>query len=190
MNKLLTATLIILMVSVVFLYFWGVPPIQRYMKNQDRISQLKDLVEAQKESVSQMKDLKERISDQYQEPLNKVAAALPAYADTPSLLQFLEKTARENGVVLAKVGKISVGGGAQQKSSEPEGESAGSKVSIKKMTLHISVNGDYNSLNSFLLNLERNARLIEITNLNTSQSDKGNQPQLPQYDLTLKTSFY
>jgi|SRR6056297_237202 len=189
MNKLLTATLIILVISLIFLYFGALSPIERYFQNQDRIAQLRDLVKAQKQSVTDMETLKKELNDNYKQPLEKVAAALPAYADTPSLLQFLTETSQKHGVVLSKIGKISIGGGAQ-KSSEESGATSESTVNIKKMTFHISVNGSYDSLNSFLLGLERNARLIEITNLNTSQGGDKTKANLPKYDLTLTASFY
>jgi len=156
------------------------------MKNKARINQLENLLTAQKESVTHMEDLNEKLTQEYQDPLDKISSALPLYPDAPSLLQFLTLKAQENGLVLSSIGRVSLASGGQAKTTEEKEQSS----PIQKISLSLSVGGDYGALKSFLQNLENSSRLIEISNLRTTAKGGTGEESISHYSLNLQASFY
>lgn len=89
--------------------------------------------------------------NEYQPELNKINTALPDEFFLPSLLNFIQKSCTESGLLFKKLGDYTIK------------EKADSKV--KEIHLSLEVVGSYSSFKNFLSVLEKNSRLIEIDSL-------------------------
>jgi Tfp pilus assembly protein PilO len=98
---------------------------------------------------------------EYEEPLAKINSALPNDPLLPSTFNYLQVTASQTGLIIEEVlvgSAYAFGSQAQTRtSSVPAVES-----DIKATDISVSLSGSYQSLKSFISEIEKSARLIEI----------------------------
>jgi len=125
-----------------------------------------------------------------QDDIKKIDDALPSYPSLGNLIYFLQKTAKDNGLMVKDL--------FLSKSSQG---SAGSNVSdnVKDIVFSINLLGDYASLEGFAVSLEKSSRILEITNISfgsasaPSLESSQSQFQIQQtysFNLQIKTHSY
>ena len=115
------------------------------------LQERKEELKLKQDYFNNLKTLSEALKN-YDEQVAKIDSALPEHPSLPSLLNFFQSTAAQNGLVLKDVGKFAV----VSNKEKPE---------IKEMSLEIMTTGSYPQLKTFLADIEKSSRLIEIENL-------------------------
>jgi Tfp pilus assembly protein PilO len=89
---------------------------------------------------------------QYQEPLSKIASALPDDSSVPSLLSFLQSTAVQTGLLLERIDL---------------GEIISSEDTNIPKEIHVAIQlkGSYQSMKDFISAVENSARLVDVEKL-------------------------
>lgn len=127
------------------------------------------------EYYQELSFLSEKLKREFPEELEKISSALPTNPSPPSLYQFLQKTASENGLILKSIGSFSI---------SPSTALPG----IKEITLSsLEFSGSYSSFKNFLSALEKNSRIIEVENISFSAPTEG---EMLDFKLTIKTHSY
>lgn len=100
-------------------------------------------LQSKQEYFSAVKEISKQL-EEYPDALAKISSALPETPSLPSLFNFLQLSASQNGLVL---GEITLGG-----------SSKGEILVMAKLM------GDYPAFKNFLMVLENSARIIEVEN--------------------------
>jgi Tfp pilus assembly protein PilO len=139
------------------------------LKIQQKEKELKDL----EDYISHLK----KISLQLQEfapQLTKIDQALLKDSYLPNFFDFSQKLAAESALGLDQV---IIGPTTPFKGKE----------NIKAREVNIKLSGQYPNFKNFLINLEKNARLIEVKKLYFSSKSL---KEVPKYDLTIQVYSY
>ena len=110
-----------------------------------------------------------------QDDVDKIDNALPQNSDLGQVVYFLQKTAKDNGLIMKDL--------FLSKSSLSNVQSN----SIKDIIFSIDLSGDYISLEGFIRSLEKSARLFEITNISFGSTGKST---LQSFSLQIKIHSY
>lgn len=162
-SLLITLTLVFLLIL----------PISKEIKSfQFEIEQKKAEIQYQEEKISHLNNLLEKLN-QYQPELQKINLALPADPSLPSLFNFIQKKALENGLILEDISAFSI---------NPL------KERIKQINFQLKFTGFYPGFKNFLSDLEKSARITEIEELSFSVPIKKEDPT--SYQLKIKTYSY
>lgn len=156
MNR--TTTIVIcLLLSLALGFFLVWPKAQEF--RHKKVDALKKESEFRnlKESLSEIRLLSQGL-EEYSNELSKIETALPLRLSLPSLINELQKTASEHGLILKS---YSLG-------SFPKEESG-----IKEFSLSLGLSGSYSAFKDFLFVLERSSRLIELENVSFSSPEQG-----------------
>jgi len=164
-----------LFIILLLVFFLVVPEYNKFSQLQTQLGEKQAEYRAQYDYYAAIsktyEDLQSRQSD-----VNKIDTALPQDPILGKLIYFLQETARVNGLNVKDLflSKLS---------------SAGGKTSVgivKDIGLSMDVSGDYGSLESFMISLERSARIFEITSISFGSSS--NPPY--NFSLQIKTHSY
>ena len=126
----------------------------------------------------------------HQGDIKKIDDALPKNSDLGKIIYFVQKTAKENGMLVRDL--------FLSKSSSGNAE-AGVSNNVKDIVFSIDLLGDYPSLGKFIVSLEKSSRIFEITNISFGSSSVSlpgssqSQPQSQQtysFSLQIKTHSY
>lgn len=119
--------------------------------------------------------------------IKKIDDALPQDPDTGRIVYNLQKMASESGLMVKSL--------FLSKSSQ--GTSQAAKSSMKDISFSMNVLGDYHSLQTFLIAMEKSSRLFEVTNISfgsASQIPQGSgqfqSQQAYSFSLEIKTHSY
>lgn len=145
--------------ALIFSIFFTFPKYQEITNLRGQIEEKRIAFQYQEEYLQNLRDLGKKLED-YKEPLEKVKSALPEEPDIPSLFNFLQKAASENGLILEGTDTFSV---IPPKTEEELGE----------VQVAFSVSGLYPSFKNFLNTLEKSARLIELETVSFSSLKEG-----------------
>ncbi len=172
MNKTV-AIIIFSFLAIFLLVFLVFPKYQDLISLQAKTQRIKTNLEELQGYIS---DLQKTAKDleKYNEVLSKIDSALPLELFLPDLINHLQKTSAENGLIFKD---FSPSGG------EPLEEGS----DIKKHYLDITVIGSYPAFKNFLSALEKSARLIMIENISFSTPG---EEELFSFLLTLKFYSY
>jgi Tfp pilus assembly protein PilO len=112
---------------------------------------------------------------QYQEPLSKIASALPTDSSVPSLLNFLQSIAGQTGLLLERIDL---------------GEIVSSEDTsiLKEIRINLQLRGSYQSMKDFVSAAESSARLVEIEKL--SFEAPADEEESPTIRIDVKASSY
>jgi len=161
--------------------------------------------------VSYFSDL-QKISQElqkYQTPLSKIDQALPKTSLLPEILNFIQRTSSQSGLLLKEISPVSVGVEVKDTETKKEILEEGTapaplevkKSQIKETKINLDLIGDYSSFKNFLSVLEQSARLFEVEKASLSSTSraeaKGGEEGLPsstkegaKFDLVIKTYSY
>ncbi|MBU4299403.1 type 4a pilus biogenesis protein PilO [Patescibacteria group bacterium] len=156
MNR--TTTIIIcLLLSLALGFFLVWPKGQEFRQGKAEIQQKETEFRNLKGYLSELRSVSEELQ-KYPTELSKIETALPSRFSLPSLINGLQKTASERGLILKS---YSLG-------SLPKQESG-----IKELPLALVLSGSYSAFKDFLFVLERSSRLIELENVSFSSPEEG-----------------
>lgn len=183
---LFTATLFFL--AILGLLFLVQPKYQAFkqLKAQERFQQTQ--VENRERFFAQLEEISQRFEG-YGEALDKINSALPSSPQMSLLLNFLNKTAEKNGLLLKEIGPVTTSKLSPQEIEKIRGkETAQGGKELKETRVSLEILGDYPSFKNFLAALEKSARLIEIENVkfNTLKTGAG----LFRFNLQIKVYSY
>ncbi len=127
------------------------PKYQSLREVQNSINAKKIELEAQEQYFADIDAIKAKLAE-YNAETSKIDSALPDSLSLPSLLNFVQQACSQSGMILESVSPFTI---------------AASKdlVNVKQTELSLRVSGSYASLESFIVNLEKSARLIEIEDI-------------------------
>ena len=173
MNRPITIT-ICLLVAMAFGIGLVFPKYKDLKILQEQIAQKEAELRTKDEYFLNLNNLLEALKlERYSDSLSKIDTVLPADFLSPSFFDFLQKTSSENGLVLESIGEVS-----SKSSKEREG--------LKEYSLSLSLIGSYSSFKSFLLSLEKTARLIETESFSFASPQKENE----LFSFGLQIKFY
>lgn len=156
--------------------FFFVFPEYRNLKNlTTEVREKKAELQYKKEYYSNVKRISEELK-KYESEISKIDSAFPSRPFLPSLFNFLEKTAIQNGLILKQIGKFSI---------TPSKEN----LEIKNIYIEIIAGGSYPAFKNFLSALEKTARLVEVENIVFS-SPTLEEEKLFSFELKIKTHSY
>jgi Tfp pilus assembly protein PilO len=163
----------LILIAVAGYYFW----LPEYYECKDLSKFLKE----KKEMISQEESYLNELNDQLNEISNRqenfslIESALPSDPSLPALFNFMITTAGENGLSVSSIGTSSSG-------------ASSSSSALKQLFIKISASGPYTSLKSFLQDLYKNSRIIEVNNVDFASSDK--DPKIFNFNLQLQTNYF
>jgi len=156
-RNIIIAILLILAILIGAFLIW--PNYQRLKNLQIQIERTKTSLQESERYYNELTLTLQRLKE-FEPELSKIEMALPSYTSMPSFYNFIEKTSRENGLILRKV------------DSNPAKDSV-IKPEIKEIGVSASLSGTYSSLKNFLVAIEKNSRMIEIDKISFSPPGKG-----------------
>jgi Tfp pilus assembly protein PilO len=142
-----------------------VPKYQNLKIAQSKVKEKGTELQAERKYFSEIAEAKEKLK-KFEEELSKINSAIPAEPSLPSLGNFLQIAASQNGLVLKKIMP------SLTSSLKEEFIKKGFSSQIKETGVNLTVSGDYPSFKNFLSNLEKTSRMIEIESISFSGSEK------------------
>ena len=159
--------------AIVFLlgYFWIFPQYQDLQEVNAELRNKRAELQQKEDYFSKIEKAAQAL-ERYKTELSKIDSALPSEPSLSSILNIVERSATENGLILRDVGDFKV--------ADFERES-------REIRLEIGLVGAYPALKNFLSALERNSRLIIAENIIFS-TPKPTEPFI--FNLIVKTYSY
>jgi len=108
------------------------------------------------------------------EDLKKIDDALPTDPAYGKAIYFLQKTAKENGLLVKNLFLAK---------SSPTAVNPNLSGNVKDIVFSADLSGNYEALESFIVALEKSARIFEITNISFSSTSDN-------FNLQIKTHSY
>ena len=169
------AIIIGLVISLILVVGFAFPKYQDLKLLKSKIKAKEVELQIEKNYFSEIGKAKEKLK-KFEEEISKINSALPPDPYLPSLCNFLQLAASQNGLVLKKIMPSLTG---------LLGEEKGFSSQIKETGMNLTVAGDYSAFKSFISNLEKTARMIELESISFSSSEK----EAP-IDFNLKIKVY
>ena len=158
--------------AFVLLLSLGFSLYQDWQNLQLEITQKSAELDSRRRYFENLKEAQANLA-KFPDEVAKIQAALPLEANLASVLDFLQKTASQQALVLKKVG---LGEQALVADDPP----------IKKQLLYLELSGDYSALKEFIGLLENSSRLIKVESLSFSLPDQG---EIFLFNLVLSVNF-
>lgn len=184
MNKpIIIIIFLILIVMVAFLFV--IPKYQQYHDLQDEIAKKQAQYSGESIYFARISDILTGLESRAS-VLDKIQSALPADVSLASLVDFLQKKANENGVLITSTVFSQLPSLALDQTTKTNALSG-----AKDILFTVSVTGGYDGLKSFLLAMDNSARLFEVDTLSFSKVEslsgvKTAKTQPQQYNLKLE----
>ncbi len=171
---------IIPLVCILSALFLGIgfvwPRYQSYVRATKNLENKKTFLNNQNEYFRKINEMFKRMEGNV-EAVAKINAALPAGVDYSKLVNYFEKTATENGLIL---NKINIG--------EPTESQNQSAKKIKETSIDLSLVGPYAAFNNFLIKIEKSSRLFEAEKISFIAPQK--ETNIFGFELKLKVYSY
>lgn len=175
MPRLFITIILLFGTGVTGLFYLG-PEWQTFRSIQKEINSLSRISSELDEIAEERDTLIELINTISAEELARINKSLPQGAHAADFLVFLERLSAEHGIVLKSVDLASFTEEKRDISGQPTPGGAiltpAPSQKIKEFPVTIQVSGTYESFKTFLENLEKNLRLIDVDSFSfTSQGD-------------------
>ena len=115
-------------------------------------------IEEQEQYFAEIDKVKAKLAES-SEAMAKIDSALPDSIDLPSLLNFIQQACSQSGLVLEEISPFTV-------------TAASGMTNVKEISMSLRVSGSYTALKSFLVVLEKSARLIEAEDVSFTSPTK------------------
>lgn len=143
--------------------------------------------------------------EEHKDNFSKIDSALPSEISLPSLFNFIQQKASENGLFLKEIKLAGIQDfsltkelaaktepveeyPAQGVSFQPSAVQSAEKTGIKKIVMSCSLTGSYPAFKTFLSAVEKSARFVEVKNISFSASKEKETPF--SFNLTVETYSY
>lgn len=184
MARLFITTILILASAVIGVFYLR-PQWQQFQTLQEESENLRNIATELDDLIQNRDALIKAINTVSRQDLQKIDQALPQGPRSAEFLVLLETLAKRNNTVLRQVDLIG-SGEAQSGQPRPGGSlTAPSIGTIKEFPVSINVGGSYDAFKSFLGDLERSLRIIDINSLSFSASSR----DLFEFSLKGKTYY-
>jgi Tfp pilus assembly protein PilO len=174
MEKRTISSIFLLLFSVFFSYFFLWPKYNQFLVLKEGIKKLEKILASHQEYFKEIEDKFSQVQEKKEE-ISKIETAFPHDPYVAETLNFLQKTAAENGLLIKSFSFVLT------ETSQKEG--------IGELRIQISLSGFYESFKNFLRKIERSARLIEVEKTSLSVGGEEGAEGILNFSLDLK-SFY
>ncbi len=178
-------------ISIILIFATGVigifylrPQWQQFQTLQNESENLRNLAAELDELIQNRDALIKTINSVSRQDLLKIDQALPQGPRSAEFLVLLENLAKQNNLILRQVDLISK---SENQSGQPRpggAITAPSTGSVKEFPISLNVSGSYGAFKSFLNDLEKSLRIIDITSVSFSASGKD------LFEFTIKGKTY
>jgi len=184
--KYLNYILVVIIVCFIGVIIFGsnflLPKFQEFSGLRQRVEEKRNEIKYKQEYFSNLTETKTELK-KYEAELSKIDSALPDDSFMPSLFNYLQKSSSQSGLVLKDMGTFNI----SQSEKAPN---------LKEITLSLGVSGPYSSFKSFLSNLEKSTRMIEVESVSFSASqeqqtlEEGKQKEKDVFNFNLILKVY
>ena len=140
------------------------------------------------QKAAQLDQLKQDLLSKYNsfnpEDIDRLQLLLPDHADNIGLILELDSLASRYGMALANA-DVTTDSGASAASETSAGAAIGAAPAYAAITLHFSTFGSYDHFRSFMQDVEKSLRLVDLVSLTIAPD--GKVPNSYLYDVTIKT---
>jgi len=165
--------IILLIISVVIGLFITFPQYKNYKLAEKEFLTKKEELGSLEDYFSDLENTQKKLLER-KDDLEKVKEGVPLQENAPLFLSLIKKTSSENGLILKNME-------IQREKEKLEKESR-----LKKIRADISLVGSYESFKNFISSLEKNARMIEIEDIDFSPKGENED----NFDFHLKVSAF
>ncbi|KPJ73637.1 hypothetical protein AMJ48_00155 [Parcubacteria bacterium DG_74_1] len=159
MTNRIIIIIIFIVISLVLIMTLILPKYRELNVLRVEVDQREAELQRTKDYFTDLYNMSEELKE-YQESLSKIDSALPSELSFPSLLDYLEKISAENDLILASIGEVTT-------------YALDQRPNIQEHRLGFSLAGSYSSFKEWLHTLEKSSRLIEVTSIDFSTSQLG-----------------
>lgn len=156
-----TIILISLVITILIGIILLVPTLSNFIKVKTNIASADAKLETQTEYLAQLKATEKQL-DQNAELVAKIENALPQGPDVASLLEFLDGSAKRNGINLEQVNWMD-----KSKSSEER---------VVDYVMSIGFSGSYYAFRNFISDVEKSSRIIDIDQITFGSAKESGLP--------------
>ena len=174
-NPITIITIVCFLGVIIFSVMVLWPRFQDMEEIRESVMGVKQTLEQREVHFLKAKKDRDRLEG-YQEQLAKIRFALPDDVELSALtfFRFLQKTTIETGLILTEVGAFAI--------SSPE-----ERPEIQKTQFDFQVKGPYTAFKTFLVRLEKSARIIKVEEISFSAPDEGG---LFTFDIRIRVHSY
>ncbi|MEA3295750.1 MAG: type 4a pilus biogenesis protein PilO [Patescibacteria group bacterium] len=172
-SKQLLISVICLFFCLVIGVFFAFPKYKDLKIIEAQVEQKQNELEYRQEYLVKVQEISEELK-KYSEELEKIDFALDSDISLPFLFDFFQKISSQNGLVLKNIN-------SSASFSENKNE-------VQEININLSLFGSYSAFKSFLLNIEKSVRLIEVDEFSFSFDAK--QDDALSFNLKVKTYSY
>ncbi len=166
--------LLFLLFVFLFSYFFLFPKYKNYQRLKREIFHLEKEIQTFQQYFQKLKEIYKKLKAK--EESTKAELALPKNPDLPKILNFIQISTGENGLLLKEVSITQSVKSLEEESPSPEttfsAEETTSQLKIGEINLELKISGNYSDFKNFLSDIEKSARLIQIENIEFSAPSK------------------
>lgn len=161
------------LVAIAGIIFWTmlVPAYDEILVKRDAITERADIIKARSDILSNIKTLSLEYSNKATD-ITRFASMVPDKKGVPEILSSIQALATQNGLQLSTI--------ALSESSNP------GVAGYQTQLIDLGLSGGYLAFKSFLIAIERNIRLIDITSISASPTSENS----PIINFSVKGNAY
>lgn len=176
--------IILIFAAAVIGVFYLRPQWQQFQTLRKESENLRNIAIELDDLIQNRDALLKAINTVSRQDLQKIDQALPQGPRSAEFLVLLETLANRNNIVLRQVDFI---GASEPQSGQPRpggAITAPSTSTVKEFPISMNVSGSYEAFKSFLRDLERSLRIIDISSISFSSSGKD------QFEFSIRGKTY
>lgn len=174
MNRVIFIPIFFFLFFVILIYFL-LPTLFDLKDLTEKIFHKKKLLQKKESYFFNLNEISQSLKKE-EETIKKIDFVVPTQVDLPSLLNFFEKKIEESGLFLEN---FHIAGFLDDSAVERE---------KKEITISLTLKGTFHSLETFLYNIEKSIRLMELETMSLKVSSESKGESL-EISLVIKT-FY
>lgn len=173
---------------VVALYF-GWPNLQTYFDLKKEIPKKESELEKRKEHIKKLNQMEAKL-EKHRSSLEKIQKAFPERVSYPSVLTYLQDTVKKSGLILKSLSlskssgfyrEDREGGSSKGKTLKEKNKNGRPEISgLQPTKFTLSVEGTISSLDSFIQELYKSARLFSVENISIEGKEAGKEGRTPK----------
>ena len=174
-NPIFIITAVCFIMAIIFGVRFSMPRFQDIERTREDIIKTEQKLQQRDIHFLRVKEYADKLKE-YQKQLNKITSALPDDAELslPCLFRFIQRASVETGLILTDIGSFTISPLEQ-------------KPEIKKTQFGFQVKGPYAAFKTFLIRLERSARIIKVEDVSFSSPDEG---ELFTFNIIIRVHSY
>ncbi len=173
------STFLFFLAAIALFWFWTRP----YLNEIDGLKVNQSLLQKALEDSKELQKVRDVLLEKYNsittDDLSRLSKIVPSDSETTKILVQLENAAGKAGVTVKNLNSS-----VNQSTPQPPSQLASSTPAPGISTLDIRISASYESMKSFLDELQTSLRVIDIDGLNFTAADKN------FYEITIKALTY